>query len=112
MKGATTKKSETLKRLLHGFGKESPWSAKNGRKKGRLIPIQTTAKSRRLNKNRGRYVSSAGRRRKDQKKTLQLIVSESGEILRHALPNQRKKKAQGHSLSNAVNTNRMVAKKH
>ena len=60
------KKSETMINLLHGIGNKV--AAKM--KKGKLNPVQTTAKGRRENQNSGRGPSTKGRRVKDQPKSL------------------------------------------
>ena len=58
--------------LLHGIGNEVAAPKKNGKKmkKGKLIPVQTTAIGRRENQNSGRGQSTKGRRVKDQPKSL------------------------------------------
>ena len=83
------------------------------RKKNKAIPVQSTAKSRRVHKVRGRTVAKGGRRRKDQEKRAMLEVREEDEIVRHSLPKQKKSKQKNpHSFSASVAANRQVTGKH
>ena len=96
------KKSETMINLLHGIGNKV--AAKM--KKGKLNPVQTTAKGRRENQNSGRGPSTKGRRVKDQPKSVK--VTERGTL--RSLPKQKSKPLkQKHSLIEAVRTNKSSA---
>ena len=71
----------TLKQSLFSIGREMS-SSKSGvkkKKKGKQIPIQVTAKSRRQYKHRGRGVGILGRRPKDQEKRQQMIITNEGD---------------------------------
>ena len=88
------------------------------RKRIGLIPVQSTAKSRRLYKLRGSKSAVQGRPRLGQRLTVQLTVGEEedtdGGVVRHKLPSKNKKKGGGaeHNLSSAVTANRRASKKH
>ena len=86
------------------------------RKKIGLIPVQTTAKSRRLYKMRGSRAAVQGRPRHGQRMSVQLDIGEGeeddGGVLRHKLPSMKRKTGPGHSLSNAVSANKRSTKKH
>ena len=83
-----------------------------------MIPVQSTAKSRRLYKMRGRRPALQGRPRQGTKLLSQMVVGdgedEDGGIVRHKLPGgkQCKKRVSGHSLASAVLSNRRSSKKH
>ena len=71
--------------------------------------------SRRMYKMRGSRVAVQGRSRKGTRLTTQLTVTDKeddGGILRHKLPLKKAKKVRGHSLNDAVDTNRRSVKKH
>ena len=105
----------TLKQSLFSIGKEVSNNKSAGRKKkkGKLIPIQVTAKSRRHYKHRGRAVGIVGRRPKDQEKRTQMIVNNEDENVYHTLPRQKKtKNKEIHSLKHSVDKNKPAAKKH
>ena len=104
-------KLETMINLLHGIGNEVAAPKKSGKKRkaAKLIPVQTTAKARRLNPSSGRGTSTKGRRVKDLPKSVK--VTERG-VLR-SLPKQKVKPLkQKHSLISAVQANRSSAKNH
>ena len=88
------------------------------RKKIRLIPVQSTAKSRRLFKLRGSRPGIQGRPRKGQRLTVQLDLGncegddDDGGVVRHKLPGKKRKTGQAHSLSDAVAANKRSARKH
>ena len=105
------KKLETMIGLLHGIGNEVAAPKKSGKKRkaAKLIPVQTTAKARRLNPSRGRGTSTKGRRVKDLPKSVK--VTESGAF--RSLPQQKPKPLkQAHSLIKAVRSNKSSAKNH
>ena len=105
------KKLETMINLLHGIGNEVAAPKKNGKKmkKGKLIPVQTTAKGRRDNPHSGRGPSTKGRRVKDLPKSVK--VTERGTL--RSLPKQKTKPLkQKHSLVEAVRSNKSSAKNH
>ena len=88
-------------------------TTKKGHKKGKVIPVQSTATARLVKKHSGKKVANLGRRRKDQTKRKQLNIEEDSESVWYSLPQQKKKKtAQPHSLSRAVDENRSAPKKH
>ena len=88
-------------------------ATKKGRKKSKSIPVQSTAKSRRTHKVRGRTVARSGARRKDKPKRTVFEVRDEDEVIRHTLPSQKKsKKKNPHSFSASVTANRRVDKKH
>ena len=97
--------------LLHGIGNEVAAPKKNGKKmkKGKLIPVQTTAKSRRDNPHSGRGPSIKGRRVNDLPNSVK--VTERGTL--RSLPKQKiKPLMQKHSLVEAVRSNKSSAKNH
>ena len=95
------------------FAKEATACKGTKRKRKKLIPVQTTAKARRVRKNAGRTLALIGCRRKDGEKRKQLNIEEDSESVWHSLPKQKKRKpAQIHSLSAAVECNRAGSKKH
>ena len=66
-----------------------------------------------LRKNAGRTLALMGCRRKDGEKLKQPNIDEDSESFWHSLPMQKKRKpAQIHSLSAAVESNRAGSKKH
>ena len=88
------------------------------RKQRSLIPVQPTAKSRRLYKMRGSRAAVQGRPRSAQRLAVQLTVGDGDGtddgVLRHKLPT-KKKRAKGssaHDLMGAVSANRRASKKH
>ena len=86
----------------------------DGKKKiGNTIRVQPTSIARRKNKNRGRGVSSYGRRVKDSALLTQLSVDENSEQVYHA-PAHRNTRSNRitHDLQRAVNEQRQNAKKH
>ena len=105
----------SLEKSLFSIGKEINKAKSGGKKKkiGKLIPIQVTAKSRRLYKHRGRGSASQGRRHRDQEARVQMVITETEENVYHSLPKQKKSKnKQTHSLKDSVSSNRPAAKKH
>ena len=88
------------------------------RKKIGLIPVQATARSRRLFKMRGSRSAVQGRPRQATRLVVQMAVGEDddtdGGIVRHKLPNKKKRSHPGseHSLQAAVKANRKASKKH
>ena len=68
LKKISSSRKPTYKRSLFSFSKEQ--AAPKGRKGkvGKLIPVQTTAKARRIYKHRGNSTAPGGRRHHDQKK--------------------------------------------
>ena len=105
----------TLKQAMFNIGKDvtNSKSAGKKKKKGKLIPIQVTAKSRRQFKHRGRTVGLLGRRPKDQEKSRQMLVSYESDNVYHTLPKQKKSKNKAiHSLKHSVENNKPAAKKH
>ena len=79
------------------------------RKAAKLIPVQTTAKARRLNPSSGRGTSTKGRHVKDLPKLVK--VTEAGVF--RSLPKQKPKPVkQAHSLIKAVRSNKSSAKNH
>ena len=84
----TKSKKSVFEKALFTFGKEQGQARTPGRKKGKLIPVQTTARSRRTYKHRGRGPSILGRRKKDCQKRVQLVIDD--EVVRHSMPKQKK----------------------
>ena len=88
------------------------------KKKIGLIPVQATARSRRLYKLRGSRSAVQGRPRLTDRLIVQLAVGEDedtdGGILRHKLPGRKQRSHKGgeHSLMAAVLANRRASKKH
>ena len=87
------------------------------KKKAGIIPVQATAKSRRLYKMRGSRSSVQGRPRAAQRLSVQLAVDDGeldeGEV-RHKLPTKKMRlcPSSDHNLDNAVEANRRQSKKH
>ena len=83
-----------------------------------IIPVQATAKSRRMFKLRGSRSAIQGRPRKEQKLAVQLSVGEDdgsdGGVVHHKLPHKKQRLAPGvgHSLMESVGANRRASKKH
>ena len=79
-----------------------------------MIPIQSTAKARRLYKMRGRSKSVTGRPRAMQRLSLQMTVGDDDDqdvgIVRHKLPGKQAKKGPGHSLNAAIVNNKRSSK--
>ena len=75
--------------LLHGIGNEVAAPKKCGKKRkvAKLIPVQTTAKARRLNPSSGRGTSTKGTSVKNLPKSVK--VTESGVF--RSLPKQKAK---------------------
>ena len=88
----------TIQRALFTFAKDLVF--KNGkRKKSLRIPVQSTARSRRTIKHRGRGPSIAGRPTNPQRLRLQLEVSEDHEFVRHQIPTRKgKSKKKNHTV--------------
>lgn len=87
------------------------------RKKIGVIPVQATAKSRRLYKMRGNRSAVQGRPRLAQRLTVQLAVDDDdldGGVVRHFLPSKKPRVSNSkvHSLDKAVVDNRRSSKKH
>ena len=98
---------------LFKFSKEICTSPNNGRKKGKAIPVQSTAISRRTHKVRGRLTCRAGRKRKPNRKRTVFEVRELDEVVRHALPSQKVLKTKHpHNFTASVAGNRRIDKKH
>ena len=83
-----------------------------------IIPVQATAKSRRMFKLRGSRSAIQGRPRKEQKLAVQLSVGEDdgsdGGVVCHKLPHKKQRLAPGagHSLMESVGAPRQASKKH
>ena len=109
---------QTFSKTLFSVGKEVTAPAKSGtkrRKKQLLIPVQQTAKSRRVYKHRGSQPATGGRKVKDLVERVQFLADPKNDdyVLYHSLPKQKKQKEkQPHSLNAAVNANRTGMKKH
>ena len=72
-----------------------------------------TSRAKRAYTGRGSRPSPAGRPRKGQLLSKQLVVSEESESVFHKLPGAKKvKKKQLHSIMEAVRKNRGAGKKH
>ena len=87
------------------------------RKKSGMIPVQATAKSRRLFKLRGSRSAIQGRPRLAQRLVVQLAVDDDdldGGEVRHKLPSKKKRlcPSSEHNLNNVVKANRRPSKKH
>ena len=103
-----------VQKALHLFAKDVVSAVKKGRKKNAgNIPVQNTARSRRKIKHRGAGPSQQGRPTNEQSVRLQLLVDEEDDIVAHAIPNRKKKKAKHpQSLAAAVSANRAAEQKH
>ena len=90
-----------------------PYSSQKRKKIG-VIPIQSTAKARRLYKMRGRNKAVTGRPRAMQRLSVQMTVGDDDDqdagIVRHKLPGKQTKKGPGHSLNNAIVNNKRCSK--
>ena len=89
-----------LQKSLIQFGKSVTHSyAALKRKKSGLIPVQATARSRRVYKMRGSRSAVAGRPRNAQRLEVQMNVDDDLEedgVLRHKLPCKKRKSGKGH----------------
>jgi hypothetical protein len=103
-----------VQKALHLFAKDVVTAVKKGRKKNAgNIPVQNTARARRRIKHRGAGPSQQGRPTNEQSVRLQIFVDEEDDIVAHAIPNRKQKKAKHpHSLAAAVAANRAAEKKH
>ena len=85
------------------------------RKKIGFIPVQATAKSRRLYKLRGSRPARQGRSRLSSRLAVQMTVGEDDEedggVVRHKLPSKSHKKGSAHKLSASVLANKRGTKK-
>ena len=102
---------------MFSLGQEQSAPEKSGKKRKTsfLIPIQVSAKSRRLHKASGNGPSTAGRRPNDhpQSKSQLNIEDDEDGIVYHALPKQKQQKRKPeHSLSTSVSLNKPNPKKH
>ena len=86
------------------------------RKKIGVIPVQATAKSRRLYKMRGSRAGLQGRPRLGQRLAVQLYLGngdeDDGGVVRHTMPYKKQKTGAGHSLNKSVASNKRSARKH
>ena len=87
------------------------------RKKVGYIPVQSTAVSRRMIKQRGSRAAIQGRPRRETRLISQLTIDESGDeddsgIVRHKLPSKKRKSQAAHKLSAIVEANKRNIKKH
>lgn len=108
---------QTFSKTLFSVGKEVTAPAKSGakRKNRGLIPVQQTAKSRRVWKHRGSQPATGGRKVKDLELRTEMLLDFGGEdnAVYHSLPKQKKQKPkQVHSLNSSVQANRAGTKKH
>ena len=107
-----------LQKSLTEFGKSVNLTSRVlKRKKVGLIPVQATAKSRRVYKLRRSRSAITGRPRRAQKLAVQMNVDdneEAGGVLRHKLPHKKRKVSKGniHNLMSAVSEGRGPNKKH
>ena len=105
-----------LQKSLCQFGKSVTQSSSVlKRKKIGLIPVQVTAKSRRVYKMRGSRSAVAGRPRLGLKLSVQMNVDDENEddgVLRHKLPTKKRKKGDIHDLMSSVGAGRGPSKKH
>ena len=79
-----------------------------------FIPVQSTAKARRLNKMRGRLPSYPGRPRLNTKVSVKIGLGTQNEVeyVRYKLPSGKQRKVSAeHSLNQAVLLNRQCSKK-
>ena len=104
----------SLQKALFSFAKDFVQTIRKGKRKSMKIPVQSTAKSRRTIKHRGRGPSIAGRPTKNQRLRMQLQVLEDEDFVRHSIPSakSKKKKKKPHSLAEAVAANRTGERKH
>ena len=87
------------------------------KKKIGIIPVQATAKRRRLYKMRGNRSAVQGRPRLAQRLSVQLAVDDDdldGGVVRHKLPTKKQRTcpSSSHNLDQAVTDNRRPSKKH
>ena len=88
------------------------------KKKVGLIPVQATARSRRMYKLRGSRTAVQGRPRLAHRLAVQMAVGDTedtdGGILRHKLPGRKQRNHAGgeHRLAAAISANRRASKKH
>ena len=101
-------KPETFKKSIFSFAQEIYLSTKKGRKKkGRLIAINSTSKSRHLCKARGSSTAPKGR-----PKNIVQPKQRGADPVSHFLPKRKKvKRAHPHNLSASVAGNRAAEKK-
>ena len=108
---------QTFSKTLFSVGKEVTAPAKSGakRKNRGLIPVQQTAKTRRVWKHRGSQPATGGRKVKDLEIRTQVLADFDGvdDAVYHSLPKQKKQQPkQVHSLNSSVQANRAGTKKH
>ena len=102
-----------IQKALHTFAKDVVTAVKKGKRKNSgNIPVQNTAKSRRLFKHRGGGPSQQGRPTNEQSVHNQLVVREQEDFVAHSIPRKPRKKKYPHSLATAVDSNRPGEKKH
>ena len=106
-----------LQKSICAFGKTVTQSCSVlKRKKTGLIPVQATAKSRRLYRTRGSRTAVQGRSRLSQGLSIQLAVGDTDQedsgVLRHKLPSKKRKVGSAHSLGSSVSANKRGTKKH
>ena len=113
LKKTSSSTKPIFKRSLFSFSKEQSAPKRRG-KIGKLIPVQSTAKARRIFKHRGMGTATIGRRHNDQNKRKQMVVTDETENVWHSLPSQKKRRKahHPHSLAAAVSANRAAEKKH
>ena len=103
--------SGNLKQHMYSFALPSSVS-----KQALMIPVQTTAISRRRNPHGGRGVSTDGRRVQDAPHRMEMVLDADDndeEYVYHSLPPQRlPPKRKAHNLMAAVDSNQPNAKKH
>ena len=112
----STQNPERFKRKLFEFGQDLGTVGKNGgrkRKTSSQIPVQATAKARRVQSQAGKSSAKYGRKHKQHTQQTQLQVYSDDEIVYHSFPSQNtRKRRRHHSLSSAVEENRQNPKKH
>ena len=102
-----------IQKALHTFAKDVVTAVRKGKRKNSgNIPVQSTAKSRRLFKHRGAGPSQQGRPTNEQSLQIQLVVNDEDDFVAHSIPKKHKKKKFPHSLAKAVDSNRPGEKKH
>ena len=103
--------SGNLKQHMYSFALPSSVS-----KQALMIPVQTTAISRRRNPHGGRGVSTDGRRVQDAPHRMEMVLDADDndeEYVYHSLPPQRlPPKRKAHDLMAAVDSNQQNARKH
>ena len=84
------------------------------RKKGIYINVQATSKSRRTFRLRGSRAAYFGAPTKAQQLSVQMLVTETDDIVGHKLPgkSKKKKKKHPHNLMKSVAEGRAAEKKH